>query len=323
MKIINIIIDKLSILITKLLFPRAKSPYIYYTKYFYIGKFIQLKYYIQDHIIRRPYKVIEYSSEFGPELKFVVPFAYWHFLNGTLLKTISTKDTSCFYYFSPNHIEIEIHRRWVDFKFDTSIPNSQDHSLKYDLAKWSQVPFRDIYKSKILQTNKPLLIIANRYNTEWGSENPISFLDLDILDELADLLLTKYQIIYNRPTKSHIVNDESDILDLGDKQFLREKYGDQVMLLDEIYESSRHLNISYNELQMLVYAQSKSFISVHGGTSVLASYFQGINIIYSAAGHEHVCDEFTNFYPLLSGTSIYHAKSYDSLLQNVKAHLLT
>ncbi|MEJ5961714.1 hypothetical protein [Pedobacter immunditicola] len=64
----------------------------------------------------------------------------------------------------------------------------------------------------------------------------------------------------------------------------------------------------------MVYANCDFFVSAHGGTAALASYFGGHNIILSKRGIEHDLNEFTTIFPALSGAKIHHAKT-DSEVQ--------
>ena len=63
----------------------------------------QLRYFWQDYVVRKPYKEIDYGGEFGAEVTFVLPFAYWHHENGTLKSTISDPNMREMYFFSPHH----------------------------------------------------------------------------------------------------------------------------------------------------------------------------------------------------------------------------
>ena len=173
----------------------------------------QLKYFFRDRVWKRPYKVIDWRGEFGAEIKWAVPFAYWHHLNGTLKKTISSKDTTHFYYFSQDHTEIDRQRKYLT---TPEVPNSEDHNFEYDFSKWERVPFREKYANQLgITFEKPLLIISNKYNTEWSKE-PVNFLDLDALIQICRMVGPDYQICYNRPGSSLISEDNSSILDLDE-----------------------------------------------------------------------------------------------------------
>src|SRR5256885_8760585 len=77
----------------------------YYYRHTYYCQLVQLKYIIRDYFLKKKYKTISFDGEFAPEMEFVLPFAYWHYKNGTLKKTISSKFTKELYFFSPDHEE--------------------------------------------------------------------------------------------------------------------------------------------------------------------------------------------------------------------------
>lgn len=310
---------KISTLITFISFPKTPSQYRFFIRYFFIHHFLQLNSFYKDYILRKSYKTIDYDGEFGPELKFVIPFAYWHFKNGTLKKTISSKDTKEFYFFSKNHQEKYISRKWSNFNFNLTIPNSEDHNIIYNLSKWEQVPLKQYYKNDLFSFPKPLLIIANKYNLEWN-QKPINFLSIKDVQFIYHQLQEKYTIIYNRPEGSSIVHDNSEIQKFEDKEYIRQNLP-KIVLMEDLFAKYNKAVNNFNHLQLLVYANSEKFISVHGGASVLASYFEGVNIIYSCKGMELFFNEFERFYPRLSGAIIKHAKSKEQLRKNIMKYL--
>ncbi len=300
-------------------YPSVPSHYRYYIRFYYIGKLKQLKFWWKDYIVKKPYKIIQYNGEFQQELLFIIPFAYWHHKNGTLKKTIAAKSTQSLYFFSPNHEEVFEKRNWQEI-LNTNFPNNA-HGLKFNFGKWFPPPFKEIYKNNIFIYPKPILVIANRYNTEWQNKL-FSFFDLPVLEELFNLLAEKYQILYNRPLAHQIVNDVSEVLDLNEHDWIRKIFFGKVILMEDLFEVNKETIADFNRFQLMVYANSDRFISVHGGTATLASYFGGINIIYSVKGHEHYLKEFETIFPKLSGASIYHAKTRDKLLTLVEKVLI-
>lgn len=274
----------------------------------------QLRYFVRDYLIRKPYKVIVCRSEFGPELKFYLPFAYWHYRNGTLLRTESLQGTKELYFFSPHHVERAGERRYLH---SIEIPNSEDHNFTYDLRKWACVPLRlHFSQSGVLNTDKPILIISNKFNTEWGRE-PVNFLCLDTLAELCGLLVDKYTVVYNRPRSSRIVDDNSSVLDLGDYEYLAGNQHD-VVLAERLYEDTKENFTSFNHFQFCLYAQCSRFISVQGGNSVLASYFGGTNVTLYKKGAELTFNETESFYPRLSDAQVIRCSSDDELLVTIR-----
>ncbi|WP_276499279.1 hypothetical protein [Pontibacter litorisediminis] len=267
--------------------------------------------------MRPRYKEVDYRQEFQQELTFVLPFAYWHYLNGTLDKTISSKYTRELYFFSKNHEERYTFRVDQPDKDSYVIPNMY-HCPTMSFDKWAQVPLKEHYQNNLFLFGKPLFIIANKYNTEWG-RNPINYFSIPVLDEVLSKFSQKYQIIYNRPGPGYIVMDNSSILELKEAAFIRKYYPD-VILAEDLYQASKaHVN-NYNHFQLMLYANCERFLSVHGGTAALASYFKGKNTILSRRGHEHRYNEFKTVFPALSGAEIFHAKNDTEVLAYLEKH---
>ena len=84
----------------RLKYPKLRKDLGYFMRDNYYCKLVQGRYALQDYVLKKKYKVISYQGEFDQELRYVIPFAYWHHLNGTLQKTISAKNTKEFYFFS-------------------------------------------------------------------------------------------------------------------------------------------------------------------------------------------------------------------------------
>lgn len=291
--------------------PATPKRYCYFIRDNYFSRFLQIKYYFKDFYSKKKYKIVEYYGEFQQELTFVLPFAYWHFLNGTLAKTISSGNTKDLYFFSANHVETDTKRDWIHNAGNFDIPNMA-HSNSFSYKKWAKVPLQQFYKNKVFVFEKPILIIANKYNIEWDND-PVNFFDIPMLDKIIKGYKHKYQIIYNRPLPTNIVLDNSEILDLGEHSWLKANHP-EVISMNDLF--TKHLNEvnNFNHLQLMVYANCKHFISVHGGSGALASYFGGTNIIYSKKGLEHVFNEFNTIFPKLSGAKILHAKSEEEVI---------
>ncbi len=298
-------------------YPGVKKEYRYHIRENYFCRLNQIQFFKKDYLQKSKYKAIDFQGEFDQEIRYVIPFAYWHFLNGTLAKTISCKNTSDFYFFSENHEEKYTERVWQK-SYDTyDVPN-MTHSASFSYKKWARVPFKKHYANDRFKFEKPILVIANKYNIEWD-QPPINFFSIELLNKLIIGLKDKFQIIYNRPLSTQIVSDNSDILDLHEYEWLKENYPD-VILMNDLYLKHKSTLKSFNQLQMQVYANCENFISVHGGTAALASCFEGTNIILSKCGIEHDLGEFNTIIPALSGAKILHAKSAADVLNFVEVH---
>ncbi|SIT93724.1 hypothetical protein [Pontibacter indicus] len=301
---------------------RLRGSFSYGTPEFFAGantyaRLLQSKYVIKDYITRPKYKSIDYRQEFQQELTFVLPFAYWHFLNGTLANTISSKYTNELYFFSEQHEERYNKRVWRSQQESFNIPNMY-HCRDVHFEKWAQVPLKEHYRNSLFTYQKPLLIIANKYNNEWG-QGPINYFGIGTLDRILNKYRHKYQIVYNRPGANYIVMDNSDIYELNEEEHIRENFPD-VLLAEDLYLKHREQVNNYNHFQLMLYANCERFLSVHGGTAALASYFGGKNIILSKRGHEHRYNEFQTIFPALSGAEIYHARNNGDVLDLLERH---
>lgn len=305
-------IRKFFYLIATLKYPYIRKDYRYFIRDNYYCRFLQGKYFIKDYFIKKKYKKIEFQGEFEAEIRYVIPFAYWHYLNGTLKKTVSSKNTKEFYFFSEDHEEKFDERLWELNHSNYSIPN-MTHSISFSYKKWKRVPFKAYYRNDIFVYDKPILVIANKYNIEWDGP-PLNFFDIETLDKIMSKYGSKYQIIYNRPLSSHIVSDNSEILDLNEHDWIRKHYPETI-LLEDLYQQHREKVNNFNHLQLLVYSNCEHFISSHGGTAALASYFEGTNIILSKRGIEHDLNEFSSILTMLSGANILHAKTNEDILK--------
>lgn len=295
-------------------FPKMRSDLRYFIRDNYYCKLAQGRYLVKDYLVKKKYKVISYQGEFDQELRYVIPFAYWHYLNGTLQKTISAKHTKEFYFFSQNHEERFQKRIWTESYAHFDVPN-MTHSNSYSFRKWAQVPYKTHFKNDIFCYDKPLLVIANKYNIEWD-QPPINFLDIPTLDVIIKKYSTKYQIIYNRPQPTQIVEDNSATQQLHEHDWLR-KHHPGVILMDDLFAKYYPSVVNnYNHLQLMVYANCDHFISMHGGTAAFASCFGGKNILLSDPnwGKEHYFNEYVNLFPKLSGALILHARDRNEVL---------
>ncbi len=297
-----------------------RLPYLYRFFYrdTYTCKWLQIKYFFNDYIWKKKYKHISFSGEFAPELQFALPFAYWHFKNGTLEKTESSTYTRELYFFSPDHEE-KFDRRSNEGNYNFEMPRIL-YSHDYDMAKWLQVPLKEHFRNPVYVFEKPTLVLANRYNMEWDGP-PISFFSVEMLDFMISRLKPHFTIVYNRPRPQNITMDNSDIYDMDEFAWL-EKEHPEVVLMEDLFKENRGKANNFNHLQLMVYANADRFISIHGGTATLASYFGGINLILSKQGPEHYFRCFEKLYPKFSGARILHAKTDDEVREYVLRHYL-
>lgn len=288
----------------------------YYYRDTYLCQLRQLRYFFRDYIFKSRYKELSFDGEFAPELQFALPFAYWHYKNGTLKSTKSSKYTKEMYFFSDNHEEY-FSTRTNAGNYNFEMPRVL-YSHNYNMEKWLAVPLKAEYRNDVYVYDKPILIIANRYNMEWDGP-PVSFFSVELIGFMLDKLKEKYTIIYNRPRPQNITMDNSDIYDLDEFNWLEKEYP-EVILMENLFTENKAGARNFNHLQMMVYANADKFISIHGGTATLASYFGGTNLILSKKGPEHHFKCFEKLYPQFSGADILHAKSDEEVKKYVASH---
>lgn len=310
--------NKLFSLYVRLRYPSTPPNLRYFYRDTYNCEMAQFKYVVNDYLLKKEYKDIYFNGEFAPELQFVLPFAYWHFKNGTLKSTHSSKYTKELYFFSPDHHE-EFETRTNEGNYNFEVPRIL-YSQDYHMQKWLPVPLKAHYQNDIYKYDKPLLIIANRYNMEWDGP-PISYYSISQLDFMISNLKRDYTIVYNRPRPENITTDNSDIHDLEEFDWLKKEHP-EVVLMEDLFAENKGKANNFNHLQLMVYANASHFISVHGGTATLASYFGGINLIISKKGPEHHFNCYQDLYPKFSGATILHAKSDDEVTSYLKEYFI-
>ena len=257
---------------------------------------------------------LNYDGEFGPEMQLVIPYAYYLYKHDLLGKTVSSLDTKAFYYFSQNHEEKYSHRmyRHPNAPPRSFLPNPNEHVFRLNTSKWIPPPYKSKYANKRFKWNKQPLIITNKLCLEWGGP-PVNYIDLPVLEKIIRLLKNEYQLIYCRLRTEDIINDDNESIDFSDSDLI--KHFPEVLTIQELHRNNQDL--SFNNLQLMLYANCNKFISVQGGNSVLASYFGGVNVIYVVKGHELMCGDYNHF-SLYSKAHICPCVNYNSLLDCIR-----
>lgn len=240
------------------------------------------------------------NMEFGNELLFTIPRAYWHYKHGNLEATRSGVGSGPFYYFSTIHLINGDKRHWSNRTTDVTVNRFNP------TGEWEPPPYKARYWNKEFVYDKPLFVISNKYNMEWGRE-PVNYINTNTLLGIIEQLSPDYKIFYNRRIPKHIQDDQRQ-LDLGEHEAIREKHPD----VEFIHE----LPGDYNMNQLMIYANCDRFISVQGGNSILCSYFGGRNIIYAVKGQELVCGLYDRL-GVLSGCEVTHVNKYSSIIKEI------
>jgi hypothetical protein len=270
----------------------------------------------------------QYFGEFAFELLAVVPYAYWLHHQGRLDFTVSTADTRCLYYFSEHHEERSLPRSYVPI---TEYPlGERGSSFRYDrkafptaldTTRWLPPPYKSVYTDGRFRWSREVCIVCNKYSDEqylWY-RGPANFIDTATVLQMIGRLRERYQVIYVRPRKEDIVNDHQTIHDSDDIDAVTRAYPD-VLTIQQL--QAEHPDLSFNELQLRLFAGCERFVSVLGGSSYLASYFGGTNVVFARRGWEVACGAYERWFHLFSGARVVRTASPQALLRAVGSELM-
>lgn len=145
---------------------------------------------------------------------------------------------------------------------------------------------------------KPLLVISNKYNSEWGLA-PVNFIDKGTLRSLVVLLQPSYQLVYIRPCSSDTVvgvgfSDDQNTMQegLGDFDMLSKDFPD-VLQFDKLRQANPLM--SYNEVKCRLFALCDNFITVQGGGTNMLPFFARRTVVLHIAGRELGCGFYSGF----------------------------
>lgn len=256
------------------------------------------------------------ACEYGYELAFALPHAYWLHLQGLLQSTSSVEGTAPLYYFSPAHHERDERRH---FQRLTSFDNSHFGQETLDMRRWVPPPLKSQYSALghglDLPITKPLLILGNKYCDEWN-RGSVHFINPDCLARLLTVLSTRFSIVYIRPDSREgrgYNHDHNTIYPMAKDYEVARSFGNaEVYVFQDLL--SKHPELDYNTLQLAVCALADDFVCVQGGFSVLACYFAKRCLIYAREGSELQSGAFHTWFHRFSSSVVDVAHSTDSLL---------
>uniref|UniRef100_A0A061SKD3 Uncharacterized protein n=1 Tax=Tetraselmis sp. GSL018 TaxID=582737 RepID=A0A061SKD3_9CHLO len=267
------------------------------------------------YCLNHTHAYVAYYGEFGYELILHLPYAYYLQHEGWVVKSFGPTGTRPLYYFSSEHVEHGSKR----FVCGGSPAHSNLHPNLFNFSQWRAPPFSEVYRHLETVYDKPLLMIHNKYTEEWGGP-PANFIDASTLNTLLRLLTDRYKVIYVRPG----IYKTADIVDDGQIEHMNRHIGalddisvlkahPSVSVFQDLLKSTPHT--SWNELQMRLHANCRHKISVQGGSSILSSFFPGINLIYAVKGSEMFDKQYDfRWYPRLGNATTVPVHTYKLLI---------
>lgn len=306
--------------------------------------------------------VLDINPEFGIELTLAVPYAYWLHLHGRLEKVITSKGMKPFYYFCDNVEERydfrtidneaaglnQLPNNWIyGFKQNAELyKNEWPNWFRFadvergcgilDYREWVMPDYKTFYKgdSRFL-LDKPFIVICNRYNFEHGHP-PLGYFDIECLYNIFEYLTSiGYAVIYKRPdNKEGFPLDQNEITTVMNQCILSANVEGIGVITDydlTTYFNGVHLindfkdeypDLTYNEIQLKLFANASGFITIAGGGSTLfPCTFQLPTVSYFGREmNESVRDRFFSTSDGIKNTYNYHYMINPNLVVSIDAN---
>ena len=166
--------------------------------------------------------ILRANPEFASELVCIIPYAYWLHKEGKLEKVITSTGMKSFYYFCDDIEEQykfrtldnlnsglnEVPNNWVHHNAEavtgkdySELTEEEQNNMNgvLDYRKWTPPPYLEYYKTDEFNFDKPVVVVNNNYNIEYGK--PISkslrFFDIKTyIDSKKKLLQIKKYILF-------------------------------------------------------------------------------------------------------------------------------
>ena len=309
--------------------------------------------------------IIDVRPEFGYDLVCAAPYAYWLHERGELEKIITCKGMKPFYYFCDDVEERYVQRsvnnqangvqnlpnQWIHhnaavvFGKDLSEMTAEEQYEANGVLDYRQW-IAPNYASKFSDTfdkilTLPYIVINNNFNIE--SNNDISkslrYFDIEVLYKMFNYLTNKgYTVVYKRPDNTEFAIDENEQMTLAQNLSLTadtEQVGkitdydlcDHYPNVYNFKDLVKNSDISYNEMQLSIFADAHGFITPNGGGGILCGYFGKPVVMHVPSGKETRTNYLTNkdcYYNKLSDNTLYpvidknNSTNYEKLLTKIK-----
>lgn len=222
-------------------------------------------------------KLLDITTEFGREIILFIPYIYSLYQRGLLFpKAIisSFRGMRPFYYFLDEAQFIEKDGKRTSKMIQGLYVNHTDNLPLFNTDYWSPPPYKEVYYTPgVFEYGKPICIIQNKYNYEWG-EAPVNYIDVDCLDRLFSLLKAKYQVVYIRPDS---LVDGRYGYSADDNREVAFNDGDVLLRHREVISwvdlQDKYPQWGYNELKLRLFSSCVNYIGVLGGNNYLNVYF--------------------------------------------------
>jgi hypothetical protein len=152
--------------------------------------------------------------------------------------------------------------QWLPWRSEFTV-NSDPQMLFLD----HRILFEEAANVIQLNTEKPLLIVHNKYNIEWETGGPVNFIDASALDYIFSSLKFKYQIVYARHGIQKLpgeYNRDENAIMITDEDINVLKRHPEVWLFEDVWDQYKSI-LDYNSFKGGLYAKCYKFITSQGG----------------------------------------------------------
>lgn len=236
--------------------------------------------------------MIEYIGEYGTEVNTFLPYIYYLKTTNRLKdKVLLYNGMRPYYYFLEDHeiVYKNTQRFWIPHTARSFLPENliddvvfyNKFNPKVQPKHFVPPPFKEHYSRYKIESAKPILILQNKYNMEWG-QPPKNFIDVSTLRDILHILSPKYDIVYFRsnnlflPGYSRDAN-ENESLPMDDKEMIKNEFASSVTIFEDVL---KNVNTDFNTFKCILHANASAFVSVIGGHIDFSNYFPGTHVIY-------------------------------------------
>ena len=254
---------------------------------------------------------IDIFPEFCYEVFSAAPYALWLKEQGKLGKITTCKGMKPFYYFCDD-VEEKYDIRSLDNHNNgvQNLPNpwihhnpkiSNNKNGVQDYSQWVRPPYEEYYKNDEFVYDKPYIVVYNQFGKDEMLKPLTRYFDLECLYNVFNILNEKgYKVIYIRPGETDFTLDQNDFNRNNISAFGNGIYSDVEGIgkindheLTDYYDDVHSFNnlleqhdYTFNELQLRLLANAKSYVTISGGSAILQLMFQKPSVIYATCNRE-------------------------------------
>ena len=278
-------------------------------------------------------RTIRANPEFASELVCIIPYVYWLHTQGKLEKVVTSKDMKPFYYFCDKVEEYfdmrtldnrnsgleDTPNEWVHHNAESvtgkdysELTEQQQNDVNgvLDYSEWIPPPYTEKYKTDEFKFEKPVIVVNNNYNIEYGKPitESLRFFDIKTLYDIFGYLTENgYTVVYKRPDNTEFTLDQNEMSTLDSKLSLTADVAGVGIISDYDlceYFDGNVINMNkmkkdypqydYNEFQLKLFSSAEGFVTTNGGGGILCSYFKKPVVMYIPHGKELRTNYVTN-----------------------------